>query len=238
MSPLVSSVSSSFGFNTTFPKIVTDRLVLHLDAGQQNSYAGIGTVWTDLSGLGNNGTLTNGPSYNSSNAGNIVFDGSNDYVVTTRNTQISGSSARTICVMCCPTTMSSGVFYSVTKIGSGTGNGRLFEILIRDNLIVGHFWGTGFTSNAASGKTLLNNYSYLSMVYNGTTVSYYVDGYFKGSRTHSLSTNNTPLYAGIKEFSSHANFIGRISSVKLYNRALTANEILQNFQALRGRYGI
>ena len=61
------------------PRIVTDGLVLALDAGNPKSYPGSGTTWTDLSGNGNNGTLTNGPTYSSANGGSIVFDGVDDY---------------------------------------------------------------------------------------------------------------------------------------------------------------
>ncbi len=61
------------------PRTVTDGLVLALDAGNTKSYPGSGTAWTDLIGS-NNGTLTNGPTYNSDNGGSIVFDGTNDYV--------------------------------------------------------------------------------------------------------------------------------------------------------------
>ena len=62
------------------PKISTDGLVLCLDAANTKSYPGSGTVWSDLSRGGNNGTLTNGPTFNSGNGGSIVFDGVNDYV--------------------------------------------------------------------------------------------------------------------------------------------------------------
>jgi hypothetical protein len=62
------------------PSIVTDGLVLCLDAGNPKSYPGSGTTWTDLSGNGNNGTLVNGVGYSGSNLGSLVFDGSNDYV--------------------------------------------------------------------------------------------------------------------------------------------------------------
>jgi len=70
------------GYN---PRIVTDGLVLALDAGNTKSYPGSGTTWTDLSGNGNTGTLTNGPTFDSANGGSIVFDGTNDYV------QVTGS---------------------------------------------------------------------------------------------------------------------------------------------------
>lgn len=65
---------------THSPKIVTNGLVLALDAANNKSYPGSGVTWYDLSGNGNNGTLTNGPTFNVGNLGSIVFDGTNDYV--------------------------------------------------------------------------------------------------------------------------------------------------------------
>jgi hypothetical protein len=62
------------------PRIVTDGLVLALDAANSLSYPGSGTTWTDLSGKGNNGTLVNGPTFDQANGGSIVFDGTDDYV--------------------------------------------------------------------------------------------------------------------------------------------------------------
>jgi hypothetical protein len=62
------------------PSIVTNGLVFCLDAANSKSYPGTGTDWTDLSGNQINGILTNGPAYNSSNGGSIVFDGINDYI--------------------------------------------------------------------------------------------------------------------------------------------------------------
>ena len=64
-------------------RIVTDGLALCLDAANSKSYPGSGSTWTDLSGNGNNATLTNGPTYSSANGGSIVFDGVNDYVAPT-----------------------------------------------------------------------------------------------------------------------------------------------------------
>ena len=62
------------------PNVVEDGLVLALDAGNTQSYPGSGTAWTDISGKGNNGTLTNGPTYSSADGGAIVFDGINDHI--------------------------------------------------------------------------------------------------------------------------------------------------------------
>ena len=68
-------------FNENLVDIVRNGLVLNLDAGNLSSYSGSGTIWTDVSGKGNTGTLANGPTYNSANGGYIIFDGSNDYVL-------------------------------------------------------------------------------------------------------------------------------------------------------------
>ena len=64
---------------THSPRIITDGLVLCLDAANRQSYPGSGTVWTDLAGS-NNGTLTNGPTFSSANGGSIVFDGVDDFI--------------------------------------------------------------------------------------------------------------------------------------------------------------
>ena len=61
------------------PTIVTDGLVLALDAGDRNSYPGSGTTWNDLAGS-NNLTLYNSPSFSSNNGGHFLFDGANDYM--------------------------------------------------------------------------------------------------------------------------------------------------------------
>jgi hypothetical protein len=77
------------------PDLIQDGLVLCLDAANTKSYPGSGTSWVDLSGNGNNGTLTNGPTFSSTNGGNIFFDGTNDYVRVSSTSIIPGSSSFT-----------------------------------------------------------------------------------------------------------------------------------------------
>ena len=74
------------------PRIVTDGLVFCVDAANKRSYPGVGTTWTDLTANKNNGTLTNGPTFDSANGGSIVFDGTNDYVDLGSSLSISTSS--------------------------------------------------------------------------------------------------------------------------------------------------
>ena len=72
-------------------RIVSDKLMLHLDAANPKSYIGSGTSWVDISGKGNNGTLTNGPTFSSDNLGSFVFDGTNDHVALNSSFQVSTS---------------------------------------------------------------------------------------------------------------------------------------------------
>ncbi len=67
------------------PDINENGLVLSLDAANYKSYTGSGTTWRDLSGNSNNGTLTNGPTFNAANMGAIVFDGTDDKVTISMN---------------------------------------------------------------------------------------------------------------------------------------------------------
>ena len=95
------------------PKIVKDGLVLCLDAGNSESYPGSGTTWTDLSGNGNNGTLTNGPTFNTGSLGSISFDGINDYC-DVGNTLTNGFTEMTISVFAKTITLSA-FEYIITK---------------------------------------------------------------------------------------------------------------------------
>ena len=78
------------------PKTVTNGLVFCVDAADKNSYSGTGTTWNDISGNGNNGTLTNGPTFNGSNLGNIVFDGTDDY--TSTNLDLSWNNTNSVSI--------------------------------------------------------------------------------------------------------------------------------------------
>ncbi len=94
------------------PRIITDGLVLALDAANQKSYPGSGTTWSDLSGNGNNGTLTNGPTFDSGNNGSIIFDGVDDYITTgTTPSQLQGNPSFTV----------SGWFYRNANLPVNTG---------------------------------------------------------------------------------------------------------------------
>lgn len=219
-------------------------LVLYLDAANDRSYPTSGTTWTDISGFGSNGTLTNGPTFNSGNAGSIVFDGSNDFVnVTPFSSNFpSGSAARTMCAMFRATTVAGG--REIFGIGANTGGGT------RSALWIDATRGIGIESQVPLVLTTdwpgINNWVYLCVVIPSTNIFsslIYVNGSLVSSTNYgtdlTLNTATTAATIGTVPTATSAHmFSGNISSIKLYNRALTADEVLSNFNAIRGRYGI
>jgi len=229
-------VSGYFDEFTGAP-VVDSSLVLWLDAGQTSSYPGSGTTWTDLSGNGNNGTLINGPTFDSSNGGSIVIDGSNDYV--TCGTYQFNSAQGTIAFWFKPTT---NITASVAKRVWGnngdfearwnTGNGGL-------TIDLGNSLGTIITNTTSWLNTVWYNVI-LTWDSSVTTGNIYVQGELDGTGTTASTATLTALtgtfYIGRSVTAQYLN--ANISNFMAYDRALTATEVLQNFNALRGRYGI
>jgi hypothetical protein len=216
------------------PRTVTDGLVLALDAANIRSYPGSGTTWTDLSGRGNNGTLTNGPTYNSANGGSIVFDGVDDKVTFPNNT-ISTSSGMTVEVW--------------FKTSSGTKYQDIFDLDDAYGVwIVTNFSASGKINasfNTVSGYMtadyVANNWYQVVLSGSGTSNFMYLNGVqvATASQTVASSINlNTARIGNVDGDRASEYLVGNVSCLKLYNRALSAAEISQNFNALRGRFGI
>lgn len=220
------------------PKIVTDGLVLCLDAANTKSYSGSGTTWTDLSGSGNTGTLTNAPTFNSANGGSIVFDGVNDYVATTRvaGTGTATSSVTWAC-WCAPATASGDII----NMTSGSG-WNMCPIWASGQIFYAKVWSAP-TLSALSTFTL-NQYYYLVLVfdYSASAAYFYINGSIQSSTTGmTYSASGVDNYLGLGLAGAQATnlyFNGKISSSHVYNRALTAQEALQNYNATKTRYGL
>jgi hypothetical protein len=208
------------------PRIVTDGLVLCLDAGNTKSYPGSGATWTDLSGNGNNGTLVNGVGYSN---GALVFDGTNDYV------QFTTTSVQTICfwgrvdadiVSAAGLVCTSATGDGSLRVEVQTGFGTTFRTNPDGNDF--HFgYVSSFMINGVSN--LPSNGSNGLLIPNGRTLQqdFYVGAIGNARNLSTIShTFLNRLYKG------------RVYAVYLYNRQLSNNELLQNFNALRGRYGI
>jgi hypothetical protein len=217
------------------PRIITDGLALCLDAGNTKSYPRSGTAWTDLSGNGRNGTLTNGPTYSSDVGGSIVFDGTDDFV------QCSGSLTVTEATFVC----------WIRRNGSqGTYDGILFS---RGTSVTGMIFYTsdqlGYTWNNAvntytwnSGLTVPDlTWCMVAVSVTSTAATAYL-GQASGITiaTNTVSHTSTVLDDIKLAFDDATTryFTGNIAIAQLYNRALSEAEIQQNFNAFRGRYGI
>ena len=216
------------------PRVVTDGLVLALDAGDTNSYPGSGTTWTDLSGNGNNGTLVNGPTYSD---GSIVFDGINDYISLVDN--LGDPQQFSVSFWCYPTELNvdAGNNYRRIFLTLGSTTNTTNVILIEQGGNISFRIPGGSTDNfQASGFSGINQWGYVTCVYNQSHRQIYFNGVFKSQ----LAEAGVTVDFGSPQIVDTSNqiFKGNIAIFKIYNRALTASEIQQNFNALRGRFGI
>jgi len=225
------------------PRIVTDGLVLCLDAGNTKSYPGSGTTWTDLSGNGRNGVLTNGPTYSN---GSLVFDGTDDRVVITNNELARiGTGNHTITAW-----VNNDIVTEEDFIGTGTSQGDvLLMIYIQAGGgaggFRGHAWSSTGSSNTIDSPRAIGtgNWNMLTQrVTWGGNIDLFENGVL--TKTQVLSggaptSSRTKFIIGSRtDGGSGGHFDGRIANVQAYNRALTATEIQQNFNALRGRFSI
>ena len=217
---------------STGNQIIRNGLVLWLDA---SNYPGSGTTWTDISGKGNSGTLTNGPTFSSNNSGSIVFDGVNDYTATSYAPTFNDFSV----IVWFKST--SNLRYSRIVDKSYT-NG----IWIGRNDSGANSWGGGVLEGSAPFGRFITlqdgNWHMISFIRQGTTHTIYGDGI---TNTTSGTVASTALSATAFAFGLNQStgpntdpFAGNISAIQIYNIALSAAEVLQNFNALRGRYGI
>lgn len=210
------------------PKIVTDGLVLYLDAANPYSYVSGSTNWNDLSRSQVSGSLINGPTFNSTNGGGIVFDGINDYVAT--NFLIpSGNTSKTmeVCFKL------SSLKNQYIAFGGSTVNGGMFGLIVWLNQFM--FWG--YNVDLTSTITPLINTTYcVTIVYDSTQTKMflYINSVLNNSVVQTLNTvNGNPLAIANTIFSD-----ATIYSTKVYNRALSASEVLQNYNATKTRFGL
>ena len=221
--------------------IITDggnENALTLDAGNPLSYPGTGTLWTDLSGSNNNGTLINGPTFDSANGGSIVFDGNDDYVNcgNASNLQIT---VGTISAWVKTTTPGSDYRGIIVK----QFNWGLF---VRDNILVAYDWGpsivrtTGINISDGTWKNITMTFTETVGTPSNNAIVY-LNGNPVLTTTIKYSNNtiNVELGRGGSSGIGASQLLnGSISEAKIYNRVLSSTEILANFNATKGRYGL
>ena len=217
--------------------LVTSGLVLNLDASNASSYPGSGTSWFDLSGNGNTGTLTNGPTFNSANGGSIVFDGSNDYV-SSFPTQISGVGSKTV-----------SAWIKINKT-SRTGvagtrsdqDGWAFTVNrgAYGNLTYFH---TGGSEIQVAAGIITNTWYNVCVTYNltSTTAILYLNGVQIGSPSTSFTAITPSSFKGVvgnEDSAFSTPFGGNIAQTLIYNTSLSASEVLQNYNVTKAKFGL
>ena len=232
------------------PKIITDGLVLNLSAFDRNSYVSGSTTWNDVSGQGNNGTLVNGPTFNSGNGGSIVFDGTNDYVNCGNNSSINIPDNVSVNIWFKITSLTGGYQGIVAKRNASTGYTNYGINFANDFNVFQLYFNTSGGSNfrilqvAMSSNFTINTWYNVCGVYQKSglnTISYlYKNGVLLSSNSlaGNLTTVSTPLTIGSTSVTNEEPFAGNIANVQIYNRALSAQEVLQNYNATKSRFGL
>jgi hypothetical protein len=227
------------------PRIVTDGLVLCLDAANKRSYPGSGTTWFDLSGNGNNGTLVNGVGFNGDNGGGLVFDGTDDYIDTSlimtgtditfevwfkadNQTSSTASILRPIMIQGNFIEPNEAMEISILRNGSADHGKIRFTIGDDDS-------GTHTTS-----QTYNDNIWHQAVLTKINTLGHaYIDNVLLSSVSGTSTVNtSTGVQIGGSSTAVVRKLLGSIGISRVYNRALTPQEIRQNFNATKSRYGI
>jgi hypothetical protein len=227
--------------NLDYEDIVTSGSLLTLDAGFTTSYPTTGSTWYDLSGNSYNGTLTNGPTFNSSNNGSIVFDGTDDYVITSNTTYNFSTNANfTYCAWIYPGFSSTSNTGRAVINSTSPSNPNIRAYLRWEGPGLGFYFDMATSAWYTTSTTFsANTWHYLCFTHNSSNSgSYYFDGtaVTTVSNPGSLAAiTNNPITIGYGSINSYY-WSGRISNVQIYNRALTASEVLQNYNAQRTRY--
>ena len=226
--------------------IVTNGLVLNLDAAKTDSYPGTGTTWRDLSGRGNNGTLTNGPTFSGiGKQASIVFDGVDDFVNCGNTSALNMGSGDFTLDLFFKATGSSDFRVLLQKGNAGIGGNRGYRLRIESNNTIQMVLTANSEQTVTTTPIVYNSYYNVCATKSTNGLRIYLNGILSGTNLTSppgtTDSSNIFIIGSSDNFSSPSQlwpFRGDIPSVKIYNRALTQTEITQNFNALRGRYGI
>jgi len=195
-------------------------------------------TWNDVSGNNNSGSLVNGPTFNQSQWGGTIYvDGTDDYI-TVAGTYPTGTNARTLAgwFKSGRTTKAGNADHIINYGTSDTGQSFGFMLYTSDQW---WFFGYGGSYDFTSGIAADLNWHYHCITYNGSTVIYYLDGTSVASASRTLSTTSGGMTLGTRpDLVSGNESQGNLGAVQVYNRALSATEITQNFNAQRARFGL
>jgi hypothetical protein len=216
--------------------IVTSSLLLSYDIADKNSYVGSGTSILDLSGNNYTGTLTNGPTFDTGNGGNILFDGTNDYIDTSlvRETPVTSPFTYQIIFK----NNENANYMGLMGRSSFQVSGISIAIMFTNRLMISL---NGASANSEPEFDYTNNViSMGTFVFNNRTITAYrnTTNVYTGSIAFNVVTNTNGIRIGsdIQGGWTYAN--KNVYSVKVYNKALTVSEVEQNFNAQKSRFGL
>ena len=225
--------------------IVRDSsLITYYDPSLSQSYSGSGTTYTDLSGNSNTGTLQNSPTFNTTN---FSFNGTNQYISTTNS--FTNPNVYTTCLWFKTTSNAGRILFEFENTQTGTGStnfsSRKMWVGTDNTLVAGIFDGAS-VRYAQTGYSVIDNvWRYASAHYNGTNLSLYVNGSLVVTYSNIGTANPTTGWWRVAAYKgtgwplhSDGYFTGSIGPIQIYNKVLTDAEILQNFNAQRGRFGV
>ena len=209
------------------PKIVTDGLVLYLDAANPYSYVSGSTAWNDISRTRTSGSLVNGPTFSSANNGSIVFDGTNDYV------NVPPVILNTPWSLCTTIKASNSGFPALYS-----QDGLYLWVGVTPNLAIGVHTNSAARVDTPAGSFNLNQVYFVGISSSPSSLTVYIN-----NTKYSLAPGANPTAASIASIASYSSrtkdFLGgSIYNFSMYNRALTDTEITQNFNATKGRFGL
>lgn len=221
----------------TGPHIVTDGLVLSLDAGNTKSYQSGSTTWFDRSGNAYNGTLINGPTFDSQNGGSIVFDGVNDYG--NINSSV-GSGDFTFNIWIKRQSTSTSISFLLGRYADDVNRGCM--LFLSNNRLFFRIAAaatgsiTTLTTSPITGPNWINVVVSVSRTSNAIT---YVDGRFNVETNISAQQGNVPTLNSIGALNNTSWLLNaNLGIIQIYNRALTAQEVQQNFDATKSRFNL
>jgi hypothetical protein len=222
------------------PNVVTDGLVLALDAANPKSYPGTGTTWRDLVGNTNNAILTNGPTYSNNYAGTLIFDAVDDYARINSPNITLGTSARTLIGWFRATTSVYGCIFGFGNSPSTPTYGS-FELWNYADPLSIHFAGgsisSGFNLSANTNKWIM-----AVLTFDGTTarITITCDGIsYTGSSNVPLNTTTGNFSVNKSAYAAEGGgMAGSWSSILTYNRVLSNSEITQNYNAQKLRFDL
>ena len=236
--------------------IVTNGLILALDAANINSYKSSSATWTDMSGYGNSMSHTNTPSYTTQYGGGIVYNGSNNYsTISGTENQITSSAVTVELIFS---------IHSNTFTGGGGNTTDQFIVFRHNTSTGGNFEGytvqysagssqgmsfqvtsTGGVTNigATIGLGSVSRFDIpmiITATYDSSFIKVYVNGVFSSQAAtgFALNYNSTSLVIGGTNSAWVGFFNGTIYSYKQYNRTLSQTEIVQNYNDQKARFGL